>query len=393
MNKDLSLTRPYPFSRLKKLLEGANLPKDKRPISLSIGEPKHPIPEVVKEAVTNNLHLLGKYPTTGGRMDLREAISSWIKKRYGATVDPVSQIIPTYGSREALFSIVQATVDRTAHPMVAMPCPFYQIYEGAAFMAGAEPKYIPCHEASHYAPDFDSVLPHEWERIQVLFVCSPSNPTGNVLHLEDWKKLFALADQYDFLIASDECYSEIYFEEGKAPIGALEAATILGRTDFDKIIVLSSLSKRSNVPGMRSGFVAGDAKVLKPYLLYRTYQGCALSETYQLASIAAWSDEKHVIENRKLYKEKFDIAVPLLSKTLGIQMPEASFYLWAKTPIDDEVFTRRLYEEEGITVLPGSYLGREINGINPGKGYVRIALVATTEEVREACERISQFQL
>ncbi len=393
MNPDLSLTQPYPFTRLKKLLENSTLPTDLRHISLSIGEPKHDVPAVVLEALTANLSLLGKYPTTAGSLKLKEAIVGWIQRRYGVMLDPNSQILPCSGSREALFSIVQATVDRTKNPIVAMPAPFYQIYEGASFMAGAQPLYIACTAETGFALDLDSVSDAEWKRVQFLFVCSPSNPTGKVLKLEDWKKLFELSDRYGFIIGSDECYSEIYFDESQPPLGALDACRLLGRDSFHNVLVFSSLSKRSNVPGMRSGFVAGDASILKPYLLYRTYQGCAMSGVFQEASIVAWNDEAHVIENRRLYREKFETALPLISKTLEVQMPDAGFYLWAKTPIDDELYAKRLYEEKAITVLPGSYLSREINGVNPGKGYVRIALVATTDEVREASQRISEFDL
>ncbi len=393
MNLDLSLTQPYPFARLRELLAGAELPAGKRHISLSIGEPKHSVPQCVLDAITENFNLLEKYPPAIGYPELREAIAGWLARRTGAKVDPATQIIPTNGSREALFSFTQALVDRTKQPNVVIPCPFYQIYEGATFLAGAKPVYVPTVEANDFKMDLEAQVSREdLNATQMVFVCSPSNPTGRVLDLEDWRKLFNLADKYGFVIASDECYSEIYFDGCKPPMSALEAAARLGRTDFDKIIIFSSLSKRSNVPGMRSGFVAGDAKLLKPYLLYRTYHGCAMSGTYQKASIAAWSDEEHVKENRRLYTEKFKTALPYVQKTLDVRMPDASFYLWAKTPIDDKVFTRRLYEEEAITVLPGSFLGREIDGVNPGSYHVRIALVATTEEVREAAERIANFK-
>jgi N-succinyldiaminopimelate aminotransferase len=392
MNPDLNLTQPYPFARLRKLLSGLQTPADKRHISLSIGEPKHATPQVVLDALTGNLGELAKYPATQGAPALREAVSGWLERRYGTKLDPDGEILPTCGSREALFSFVQALIDRTKNPLVGIPCPFYQIYEGATLLAGAEPKYIACLAENGFVPDLDSVTEAEWRRMQFFFVCSPSNPTGAVLSLDFWRKLFALSDKYGFVIGSDECYSEIYFDETKPPLGALEACRLLGRDGFKNLVVFSSLSKRSNVPGMRSGFVAGDRALLKPYLLYRTYQGCAMPGAHQAASIAAWNDEAHVIENRRLYREKFAAALPLISKTLDVQMPDASFYLWAKTPIDDEVFTQRLYAEEGITVLPGTYLSREFGGINPGKGYVRIALVATVDEVAEASERIARFR-
>lgn len=395
MNPNLALTRPYPFARLKKLLEGAKLPSDKKHISLSIGEPKHPAPSAVLEELYNNFHLFEKYPTTNGMKELREAIAGWNFRRHGVQLDPFSQILPVNGSREALFSFTQALVDSTKNPTVLMPCPFYQIYEGATIMAGAKPVYIPTSAENGFTMDLEAYASkEELKNAQLVFVCSPSNPTGKVLHLEHWKKLFELADKYNFVIGSDECYSEIYFDEENPPLGALRASQLLGRNDFDKLIVFSSLSKRSNIPGMRTGFVAGDAKLLKPFLLYRTYHGCAMSGPLQKASITAWNDEEHVKENRRLYKEKFEAALPLINQTLEAEMPDASFYLWAKTPIDDKVFTKRLYEEAGITVLPGSFLGRELeNGVNPGSGYVRIALVATTEEVKEAAQRIAEFKI
>ncbi len=395
MNPDLALTRPYPFARLKKLLEGAKLPEGMRHISLSIGEPKHPAPQCVLDALSSNHKLFEKYPSTPGDMELRQAVADWNQRRHGVTLDPATQILSVNGSREALFSFTQALIDRTKNAAVVMPCPFYQIYEGAALMAGAQPIYVATTRENNFIMDLEKALsPEDLKRTQLVFVCSPSNPTGKVLKLEHWKKLFDLADKYDFVIGSDECYSEIYFDEDNPPLSALAAAKLLGRDDFDKIIVFSSLSKRSNIPGMRTGFIAGDEKLIKPFLLYRTYHGCAMSGPLQKASIAAWNDEEHVKENRRLYKEKFEAALPLIQKTLDIQMPDASFYLWAKTPIDDQVFARRLYEEQAITVLPGSFLGRTLSdGNNPGAGYVRIALVATTEEVKEAAQRIANFKL
>ncbi len=394
MNPDLSLTRPYPFTRLRALLANSKLPDCLEHISLSIGEPKHPMPSFVMKALDENSKLFEKYPATNSAPELREAISAWLFKRYGAKVDPLTEIVTCNGSREALFSFTQALVDRTRDAVVLIPSPFYQIYEGAAYLAGATPVYCPTTVENNFIIDTNAIPEETLKRTQLLFVCSPSNPTGKVLNLEDWANLFELADRYNFVIGSDECYSEIYFDEDNPPVGALQAASQLGRNDFDKIVVFSSLSKRSNVPGMRSGFVAGDAKLIKPYLLYRTYHGCSMPGPIQKASIAAWSDEEHVRENRRLYKEKFQTAVPLMGKTLGVWMPDASFYLWARTPIeDDQEYAKKLYEQKAITVLPGSFLGREINGVNPARGYVRIALVATVEEVKEASKRISEFQL
>ncbi len=391
MNPDLSLTKPYPFTRLRALLSDSKLPDGIEHISLSIGEPKHAAPEAVIRALFDSSKLFEKYPATTGALELRTAISDWIFRRYGVKTDPLTQILPTNGSREALFSFTQAYIDRTKSPFVILPCPFYQIYEGASLMAGATPYYCPQTAENNFAMDLDSVPEEVLRNTQLVFVCSPSNPTGKVLNLEDWKKLFSYSDKYGFVIGSDECYSEIYFDEEKPPLGALEAAKLLGRDNFERLIVFSSLSKRSNIPGMRTGFVAGDAALIKPYLLYRTYHGCAMSGPIQQASIAAWNDEEHVRESRRLYKEKFATAVPLMSKTLGISMPDASFYLWAKTPIDDQEYAKRLYEEKAITVLPGSFLSRDCGGLNPGRGYIRIALVATVPEVKEAARRISEF--
>lgn len=391
MNPDLSLTKPYPFTRLRALLADSKLPNGIEHISLSIGEPKHAAPEAVIRALFDSPKLFEKYPATTGALELRTAVSDWIFRRYGVKTDPLTQILPTNGSREALFSFTQAYIDRTKNPFVILPCPFYQIYEGASLMAGATPYYCPQTAENNFAMDLDSVPEEVLRSTQLVFVCSPSNPTGKVLNLEDWKKLFSYSDKYSFVIGSDECYSEIYFDEEKPPLGALEAAKLLGRDNFERLIVFSSLSKRSNIPGMRTGFVAGDAALIKPFLLYRTYHGCAMSGPIQQASIAAWNDEEHVRENRRLYKEKFAAAVPLMSKTLGISMPDASFYLWAKTPIDDQLYAKRLYEEKAITVLPGSFLSRDCGGLNPGRGYIRIALVATVPEVKEAARRISEF--
>ncbi len=400
-NPGLSLTRPYPFARLRKLFEGITPADGKlQPISLGIGEPCHPIPQCIREAISENISRMSSYPATAGDAALREAIAAWCGRRYGLSPDPASEVLPVLGSREALFSLVQCLIDPTVKSgaKIIMPVPFYQIYEGAAFLAGADPVYLPLTKENGYKLDLSEVSPDILNQTQFVFVCSPGNPTGSVFELEDWKNLFDLSDRYGFVIASDECYSEIYFEEGQAPIGALTAAKALGRTDLHNLIVLNSLSKRSNAPGMRSGFVAGDRNIIKSYLLYRTYHGSAMNPMIQAASIAAWNDEAHVIENRRLYRKKFAVAQPILNEVIDAPMPQASFYLWAHVGQDDEVFARDLYKEQGITVLPGSYLSRDVvladgSCINPAAGYVRIALVAEPERIGEAAERIRHFVL
>ncbi|MDR0379518.1 MAG: succinyldiaminopimelate transaminase, partial [Candidatus Accumulibacter sp.] len=330
---------------------------------------------------------------TSGQPALRQAIAEWTKKRYILDdIDPDTEILPTNGSREALFSLIQAVVDlpRNHAPLVVCSNPFYQIYEGGALLAGADVRYLNSVRENDFAFDYASLSDEEWRRVQLLIVCSPANPTGKVLALDDWKTLFALSDRYGFVIASDECYSEIHFDENRPPLGSLQAAKQLGR-NRDRLVMLSSLSKRSNVPGMRSGFVAGDAAILKEYLLYRTYHGSAMSPVFQAASIAAWRDEAHVVENRKRYREKFAAITPLLQDTLDATMPDAGFYLWVKTPIPDTEFARRLVAEENVYVLPGSFLAREAHGINPGADHARIALVASLDECLEAADRIRRF--
>ena len=394
MNPRLDRLQSYPFQKLTALLEGTEAKPGVTPIPLYIGEPKHPTPEFIKRVVMENLAGFASYPATIGTEALRESIAAWIQRRYGVKrIDPATQVIPVTGSREALFAIAQAVVDtsRTLHPIVVCPNPFYQIYEGAAILANAAPAYLNNVSQRNYAFDWDSLPKMLWERVQLVYVCSPGNPTGHVMPMEEWKRLFELSDQYGFVIASDECYSEIYFDEANPPLGSLEAAQKLGRDGFPRLIAFSSLSKRSNVPGMRSGFVAGDAEILKQYLLYRTYQGCAMSPPIQAASIAAWGDEAHVVENRRLYREKFDTALEILKPVLDVEKPDAAFYLWARTPMADPEFTRRLHQSQAVTVLPGSYLGREAHGINPGDRRVRIALVASTEECAEAARRIRDF--
>ena len=400
-NPGLSRTRPYPFARLRKLFEGIVPAEGKlKPISLGIGEPCHPIPQCICDAIAENVSLMSSYPGTAGSPALRETISAWCERRYGLAPDPATEILPVLGTREALFSLVQCLVDPTVKggAKVVMPVPFYQIYEGATFLAGADPVYLPLTRENGYKLDLSVLSPETLSQTQLVYICSPGNPTGSVFDLDDWNKLFALSDRYGFVIASDECYSEIYFEEGNAPIGAMTAAKACGRTDLKNIIVLNSLSKRSNAPGLRSGFVAGDRSLIASYLLYRTYHGSAMNPMIQAASIAAWNDEAHVVENRRLYREKFAVAQPILNSVIDAPMPQASFYLWANVGEDDEVFARELYRQTGVTVLPGSYLSRNVtladgSTMNPGAGYVRIALVAEPERIGEAAERIRNFAL
>jgi N-succinyldiaminopimelate aminotransferase len=394
VNPRLDRLQSYPFQKLTQLLEGAEPKAGRRLIPLYIGEPRHATPEFIKNALAENLSGFASYPATAGTPELRAAIAGWLERRYGLSgINPETQVLPVNGSREALYAIAQAVVDttHTVHPIVVCPNPFYQIYEGAALLANATPAYLNNVPSRNYAFDWDSLPKMLWERVQLIYVCSPANPTGHVMTLEEWTQLFALSDKYGFVIASDECYSEIYFDESKPPLGALQAAKQLGRSDYARLIVFSSLSKRSNVPGMRSGFVAGDADILKKFLLYRTYQGCAMSPPVQAASIAAWGDEAHVVENRRLYREKFDTALAILKPALDVDRPDAAFYLWARTPGPDTTFTRRLYESQAVSVLPGSFLGRDAHGVNPGANRVRIALVASTEECAEAARRIRGF--
>lgn len=395
MNPLLSKLQPYPFEKLNALYAGVEPNAKLRPIHLQIGEPKHPTPALIKEAMIGALDGLAVYPSTVGSEALRHAIAAWIRRRYQVTdVDPATQVLPVNGSREALFAIAQTVINRRVadgQPYVVCPNPFYQIYEGAALLAGAQPYFVPALPERGYAVDYASVPTSVWERTRLLYACSPGNPTGKVMGLKEWKLLFELSDRFGFVIASDECYSEIYFEEGKAPLGALQAAQQLGRFDFARLVVFSSLSKRSNVPGMRSGFAAGDANILKSFLLYRTYHGSAMGPAVQSASVAAWNDETHVKENRALYKEKFEKVTPVVSKALEVSMPEAGFYLWAKTPGDDAAFAKDLYAQYNVKVLPGSFLAREQNGINPGAGRIRIALVAELKECMEAAQRIAEF--
>ncbi len=393
MNPHLDRLHPYPFEKLRTLFDGIPPHPTLRPIRLSIGEPRHATPQFIIQAATGSLAGLANYPTTQGGTALREAIAAWLMRRYGlASVDASCEVLPVNGSREALFAFAQCVLDGSRPgARVLCPNPFYQIYEGATLLAGAEPVFINNVPENRFASDFDAVSESVWRDVQLVFVCSPGNPTGRVLSLDEWARLFALSDRYGFVIAADECYSEIYFDDGTRPIGALQAAAMLGRDGFRNVVVFSSLSKRSNVPGMRSGFVAGDARILKAFLHYRTYHGCAMSPVVQAASVVAWNDEVHVAENRRLYRDKFARITPILAQHLGVERPDAGFYLWARTPIPDTEFARRLQGEYNVTVLPGSFLARESNGRNPGAHFVRIALVAEPDECLEAAERIAAF--
>ncbi len=395
LNPRLDLLQPYPFEKLRVLLKEATPPADLPPISFGIGEPKHATPALIRDAIVASLDALSSYPATAGSPALREAIARWVSNRYGLPpLDPAADVLPVSGSREALFALAQAVIDGTREGAVVLcPNPFYQIYEGAALLAGAEPHFANSDPARNFACDYGAVPEDVWARTQLLYVCSPGNPTGAVLTLDDWRELFALSDRHGFVIASDECYSEIYFDESTPPLGGLEAAHRLGR-GFERLVMLSSLSKRSNVPGMRSGFVAGDAALLKKFLLYRTYHGAALSSVYQAASIAAWNDEAHVRENRAKYVQKFSTVTPMLAEVLDVRMPDAAFYLWAnvaRTGLSDTEFARRLYADYNVTVLPGSYLARTAHGTNPGRDFVRIALVADVSECVEGARRIVDF--
>jgi N-succinyldiaminopimelate aminotransferase len=391
MNPLLSSLQPYPFERLKQLFSTVTPNTGYAPISLGIGEPRHATPQLVLDALAKATAQLSAYPATAGLPALRESCVNWVQRRYGLKLDVVTQVLPVNGSREALFAFAQTVIDPTRDAVVVCPNPFYQIYEGAALLAGAQTYYAPSDPALNFNVNWDSVPADVWAKTQLLFVCSPGNPTGSVMPLSDWEKLFALSDKYGFVIASDECYSEIYFRE-EAPLGGLEAAAKLGRTDFKNLVAFTSLSKRSNVPGMRSGFVAGDANILKQFLLYRTYHGSAMSGMVQAASIAAWDDEAHVVANREQYRQKFAAVTPLLEAVMDVRLPDAGFYLWAAVPGGDDVaFARDLLAQYNVTVLPGSYLAREAQGFNPGAGRIRMALVAETAECLEAAQRIVAF--
>ena len=391
MNPDLARLQPYPFEKIRILLEGltpANLPA----ISLAIGEPKHPTPDFIYQAVIQNLQGLANYPLTKGSVALRESIAHWLTWRFqlpSNSLNAEQHVIPVNGTREAIFAFAQAVIDRQQRDAaVVMPNPFYQIYEGAAFLAGAEPIFLACTEHNQFVPDFNAVAPEVWQRCQLLYICSPGNPTGAVMSIEQLQNVLRLAEQYDFIVASDECYSELYFDETQAPAGLLQAAAQMGNTTWQRCVVFHSLSKRSNAPGMRSGFIAGDAAILSKFLHYRTYHGCAMSPPYQAASTAAWQDEAHVRINRELYRQKFKAVLDILAPVMDVQMPEAGFYLWAKTPISDEVLTQKVFTQAHVNVVPGSYLARTVDGLNPGANRIRMALVASLEECIEAAQRI-----
>lgn len=393
MNPRLDQLHPYPFQKLRELFAGVAPNPELAPINLSIGEPKHATPQFIKDALVAGLDGLAHYPITQGSEALRQAIAAWAQRRYGVALDPATEILPVNGSREALFAFTQAAVDSTRHGRrtVVSPNPFYQIYEGAALLAGARPFFLNTLPENGFRMDWARVPEDLWETIGLVYVCSPGNPTGKVMTLADWQELFELSDRHGFVIAADECYSEIYFEEDKPPLGALTAAQQLGR-GFRNLVVFNSLSKRSNVPGLRSGMVAGDAAVMKQFLLYRTYHGSAMNPAVQAASVAAWNDEAHVVENRRQYAEKFAAVMPLLQDVLQFDAPDAAFYLWARVPGgDDTAFARGLHAAQHVTVLPGSYLARDAAGSNPGKGFVRIALVDHLDACVEAATRIATF--
>ena len=394
MNPDLANLQPYPFQKLAILKEGVS-PANKPMISLAMGEPKHPTPTIILNALKNNLSGLSNYPLTNGSNDLRTAIAYWLTRRFKLpenSLNPATNVLPVNGTREALFAFAQTVIDRNQkNPSILMPNPFYQIYEGAALLAGAKPVYLPCTAETNFVPDFNEVSSETWDDCQLIYLCSPGNPTGAVIQEEQIKQLLELAEKHDFIIASDECYSEIYFDEANPPVGLLEVAAKTGNTEFKRCMVFHSLSKRSNAPGLRSGFVAGDADILKQFLLYRTYHGCAMSPPVQAASIAAWNDEAHVLDNRDQYREKFDAVLNILSPLINVQKPDAGFYLWADVGMDDEVFTRDIFEQENLNVVPGSYLSREVDGAKPGGNRIRMALVADLNECIEAANCIAHY--
>jgi len=393
MNPLLARLQPYPFEKLRALIAGVTPNPDLAAINLSIGEPKHPTPELVRSALAGALAGLASYPATAGSAALREAIAAWLGRRYALpAIDPLAQVLPINGSREALFAFAQTMIDPSGgSALVACPNPFYQIYEGAAVLAGATPVFLNTSADNGYRIDPHMLPDSTWANVQLVYACSPGNPSGAVLRLEDWRRLFELSDRHGFALAADECYSELYYDETQPPLGALQAAHALGRSGFPRLVVFSSLSKRSNAPGLRSGFVAGDAALLKSFLLYRTYHGSAMSLAVQQASIAAWADEQHVRDNRRLYAEKYRAVLPLIRSPLRTYMPDGGFYLWMQTPIDDCDFARRLHRDYNVLVLPGSYLARDAHGANPGKNHIRIALVAPLAECTEAVRRIVEF--
>lgn len=394
MNPDLQRLLPYPFERLAQLKSGAVAPAELKHLNFSIGEPQHTPPAFIAEVLISHMDGLSKYPLTRGSDELRGAIANWLLRRFDlptASLDPARHILPVNGTREALFAFAQTVINRSRDPLVVMPNPFYQIYEGAAFLAGAEPWFQNTTADTGYRPDFSAVPADVWQRCQLIYICTPGNPSGAVLDSAALQQLISLADQYDFIIASDECYSELYPDENNAPTGLLAAAAALGRTDYRRCVVFHSLSKRSNLPGLRSGFVAGDAEIMAAFLRYRTYHGCAMPPATQAASARAWQDEKHVRDNRELYRQKFSAMLEILSDTLAVRAPDAGFYLWPRTPIDDAEFARGLYAQQNITVLPGSFLSRQAHGSNPGQNHVRMALVPPLEDCIDAAQRIRTY--
>lgn len=391
MNPDLARLQPYPFERLRQLKRDLP-PFAGKEVALSVGEPKHAPPAFVLQSLAESLPELSRYPTTQGTRELREAIAQWLQRRFALTqVDPDTQVLPVNGTREALFAFTQCVADRSRDDnLVVTPNPFYQIYEGASYLAGLQPWFYNTTADTDYVPDFEAIPDSVWARCQLVFVCSPSNPSGAVVSEAALQKLINKAEAFDFVIASDECYSEIYLKEDAPPVGLLQAAHAMGNTDFKRCVAFHSLSKRSNLPGMRSGFIAGDAELLRPFLLYRTYHGCSMPVPVQMASALAWSDEDHVRDNRREYQRKFAAVLDILNTTLDVRQPDASFYLWPQLPVDDETFTRALYRDHGLSVLPGSYLSREAHGINPGRDHVRIALVAPFADCVRGAEQIRQ---
>ena len=393
MNPDLKKLQPYPFEKLNALKDGC-VPAVEGHIALSIGEPKHDAPKFVLDASINNLHQINRYPSTKGIPELRNAITNWLTRRFKLTknaLDPEQHVLPVTGTREALFSFAQCLIDENDDALILMPNPFYQIYEGAAYLSGATPYFYNTIKENNYLPDFDLIDETTWMRCQIIYICTPGNPTGSVISKQQLIRLIELSKQYDFVIASDECYSEIYFDEDIPPTGLLEAAVACGNTNFENCIVFHSLSKRSNLPGMRSGFVAGDARLIKSYLQYRTYHGCAMPPVHQFASIEAWNDELHVQQNRALYVKKFTAVLKILAPVIPASLPDAGFYLWLNTPIDDEIFAKEIYEKQNVSVLPGSYLSRDTGDLNPGKNHVRMALVAPLDECITAANRIKKY--
>ncbi len=394
MNPDLDQLQPYPFEKLAALKEGISPSTALAHIALSIGEPKHPTPGFITEAMLAHLHGLSSYPLTRGTQELRQAIASWLTQRFNLpeeAIDPEQQVLPVNGTREALFAFAQTIIDRSKAPLVLMPNPFYQIYEGAALLAGATPHYLPCTADTGLSPDFDAVEGSTWDRCQLLYLCSPHNPTGAVIDTPTLQQLINLAERHNFIIASDECYSEIYPDEAHPPTGLLQAAAEMGNGDYRRCVAFNSLSKRSNAPGLRSGFVAGDAAILDQFYRYRTYHGSAMPLPTQAASTAAWGDEDHVIKNRALYREKFSLVLDILGSSLDIHQPDAGFYLWPETPIPDPAFAQGLFRAQNVTVVPGSFLSRETNGINPGQNRIRMALVAPLDECIDAAQRIKRY--